>query len=48
MCRQMNPANPTQLTPNLDPGGQTRTEIVFKPGSFGFSIIGLNLSLNPI
>ena len=30
----MNPTNPTQLRPNLDPGGPIRPKIVFKLGSF--------------
>ena len=41
--------NPTQLNPNLDPGGPTRPKIGFKLGSFGFIkyIIGLYPNLNP-
>ena len=56
----MNLTNPTQLSPNLDPGVPTRpnkTQILTlgaqqnpKLGSFGFIkyIIGLNPNLNPI
>jgi hypothetical protein len=43
-------SNPTQLNPNLDPGGPNQPKIWFKLGSFGFVkyIIGLNPNLNPI
>ena len=60
LCGQMNPTNPTQLSPNLDPGDPTRPDSTWiwtlgaqpdpKSGSIGFNkyIIRLNPNLNPI
>ena len=55
---QMNPTNPTQLSPNLDPGGPTQLnpnldpvgptqpEIGFKSGSFRFIMSIIGLNQN--